>query len=267
MRKESLNIAIACFIGTALGLLVAFKLAEMFAVGRYLWFLGAFLGAGVAYLAYAPVSVWNAAKRAWGELADRKQVRQFLYRALSVTAYAAEVVALAAVIIAGIVFTFAGGIIGAEMHLWEPMVAPVWVFATFGSFVFSYLGFLMMLATGKPQEPAHKISFRKGLRIAALLLNPVSFPLVLAAGSLFFLWKVGCGLTRLLYRTFVLVHSTERTVCVVDRALGVAVAYTLVSPTLTGILAGGLIGLALGVLNYEIFSVRILKLAPARARK
>ena len=38
------------------------------------------------------------------------------------------------------------------------------------------------------------------------------------------------------------------------------------APTLLGIIAGGLLGAALGVLNYELVSVRWLKLAPARTR-
>ena len=33
MRKETTHIAIACFLGTALGLIVAFELADMFAYG------------------------------------------------------------------------------------------------------------------------------------------------------------------------------------------------------------------------------------------
>ncbi len=214
MRKETFNIAVACFIGTALGLLIAFKLDEMFAIGRYFWLVGMPVGAGAGYLLYDPVMIWRAAKRAWRE-ADGKRIWQFLRRALRRTTIITEALVLIVVILAGIMFIFLGGFIGSLCLLWKVVCG------------------LARFAWRAP----------KGA------------------------WLFAVFSARLLRRIFILIHSTERIVCFTDTALGVAASYMFVSPTLTGIASGGFIGLVLGVANYEIISVRVLKLAPARAKK
>lgn len=160
-------------------------------------------------------------------------------------------------------------------------------------------GALFYIATLKPKEEAGDgpsfISSRKAVRRVALFINPVVLPLLFAAGTLFLLWKIVVALAPYFWRArallrcvwrapkatwllavftarfvrlvFIYIHSTARVVCFVDTALGVAVAYTLVAPTLQAMLAGGAFGLVFGVLDYELISVRLLKLVPARARK
>ena len=66
---------------------------------------------------------------------------------------------------------------------------------------------------------------------------------------------------------FVYIHSEERLICLTDTAAAVFAVYFLVSDTLLAMLAAGAMGLVFGVLNYEIVSVRWLKLVPARVRK
>ena len=63
---------------------------------------------------------------------------------------------------------------------------------------------------------------------------------------------------RFIKTVFVLVHSNERLLCMVDAAIGVAVFHFTGNNIFLGMLAGGV----LGVVNYEIISVRILKLTP-----
>jgi len=57
---------------------------------------------------------------------------------------------------------------------------------------------------------------------------------------------------------FVLIHSNERLLCMVDAAIGVAIFHFTGNNIFLGMLAGGV----LGVVNYEIVSVRLLKLSP-----
>lgn len=68
-------------------------------------------------------------------------------------------------------------------------------------------------------------------------------------------------LARFVAGVFVSVHSSRRTLCFVDATLGAAVGYTFGS-TLVGVAAG----VILGVVNYELVSVRWLKLAPQTIR-
>lgn len=57
---------------------------------------------------------------------------------------------------------------------------------------------------------------------------------------------------------FIAIHSSERLLCMVDAAIGVAVFHFTGNNIFLGMLAGGI----LGVINYEIVSVRLLKLTP-----
>lgn len=66
-----------------------------------------------------------------------------------------------------------------------------------------------------------------------------------------------------------LVHSRQRLLCAVDGTLGGAVVFltlghdaTTIEAKVALILFGGLLGAALGVLNYEIISKRVLKIVP-----
>lgn len=287
MRKESLNIAIACFIGGVLGVLFAVKIAEMYEFGRYLWFIGAFLGGAVAYLAYDPWAAASAMWRAWHELADVEHAKRFLRGVLA----AAGIMTAVVVMISGIGFTFFGG------FLWGDSVGNVWTLTMILSLVFcafltsiypKRMGRFATKALGEPKAPrGEPENLQVVLWTLAAFINPVSFPLIIVTGTLVF---VGCILydvvrflvlvlarvpkgiwlsvvfaVRFIRLVFVYIHSTARVVCFVDTALGVAVAYTLVAPTLQMMLAGGVLGLVFGVLNYELISVRLLKLVPARA--
>jgi hypothetical protein len=65
--------------------------------------------------------------------------------------------------------------------------------------------------------------------------------------------------SRFLKLTFVYVHSTRRTICFVDAGLGALIGFTYGSPII-----GAIAGALLGVLNYELVSVRLLKLTVRR---
>lgn len=121
MRKESLNIAVACLIGGVLGVLFAIEIAELYEFGRYFWFAGAFAGGAIAYLAYDPSAAASAMRRAWHELADVEHAKRFLRGTVAV----GEVVLLIVVMLSGIVFTFGGGIIGHELNLWTDRIETV----------------------------------------------------------------------------------------------------------------------------------------------
>lgn len=86
-------------------------------------------------------------------------------------------------------------------------------------------------------------------------------------------WSVASLPFRFAWNVFILVHSNERLLCGVDSALGTLVAYVYFAPgaeTLSQYalvcVAGGIIGAFLGIVNYEIFSIRLLKVVPVRIK-
>jgi hypothetical protein len=84
-------------------------------------------------------------------------------------------------------------------------------------------------------------------------------------------WNLLCYLGRFAWHLVELIHSKERLLCGIDGAISGAIAYFLFATPHMSLVAkgatvffGGLIGAALGVLNYEVVSKRILHVAPAR---
>jgi hypothetical protein len=65
---------------------------------------------------------------------------------------------------------------------------------------------------------------------------------------------------KALWATFVVIHSSKRLLCGVDSFLGAIVGFCY-----SHALIGAIAGLFLGVVNYEIISIRILKIAPKKA--
>ena len=68
-------------------------------------------------------------------------------------------------------------------------------------------------------------------------------------------------LARCAKEVFTLIHSELRILCGIDATIGAIVGY-IIGNAIIGAFVGGLFGL----LNYQIISVRILKIQPARAR-
>lgn len=79
-------------------------------------------------------------------------------------------------------------------------------------------------------------------------------------GKLVYLnWQI---ITTFFKNLFILTHSDWRLLCAIDCMIGVCIGFAC-GNAIIGALAGGIFGLA----NYELFSVRILKLVPARVKK
>ena len=73
------------------------------------------------------------------------------------------------------------------------------------------------------------------------------------------LWIVICKIGLFVKTVFILIHSEERLLCMIDAVIGAGIGYSFES-ALIGALVGGIIG----VLNFEILSKRILHLVPAK---
>jgi hypothetical protein len=90
-----------------------------------------------------------------------------------------------------------------------------------------------------------------------LIMNTPRFTKVAFMGIVAFVVDIA----QFVARVFVYVHSSRRTLCFVDATLGAAIGYTYGSAII-----GAVAGVILGVVNYELISVRWLKLAPQTTR-
>jgi hypothetical protein len=82
------------------------------------------------------------------------------------------------------------------------------------------------------------------------------------------IWKALCLFGSFIYYLFKEVHSNKRLLCSIDGTLGGVFSYLLLvssakspSEQIVLILFGGILGVAFGILNWEIVSKRILKVA------
>ena len=106
------------------------------------------------------------------------------------------------------------------------------------------------------------------------ILEILKYCLILFIPSLFFRYlpKLLLWLVIFIKHMFIYVHSDRNLLCGLDGTLGGLTAvwcyYTVANPSSQSLAAwallGGVIGMTLGVANWELISVRCLKLAPAR---
>ena len=98
-----------------------------------------------------------------------------------------------------------------------------------------------------------------------LLFAPAITPLVpiiaivVIIGKVIYFIPTFC---RMVWRVFKLIHSDMRVLCMTDAALGALAGYYLGSA-----LIGGFIGAGLGWVNYQLVSVRWLKLVSVQMQQ
>jgi len=250
------RIVIACFIGAALGAVTALQL-------HYFWWVGIIVGGVTGYLAYGFRDVIRAIRIAWasrdnageGFKAGLRGALRFLGVFACIVCCAASVLALS---------------IGALMSLVVPAEAPAtwqapaesaapaalpalfWLLATAGVLL-PLVALSVCILRSENKATACKNA------LACLLATPLLLPITLVVT---FAWAVIPRAGRLLYNVarhaFILIHSEVRLLCLTDSLLGALAGYACGHA-----LVGGLIGAALGWVNYRYVSVKWLKLAKA----
>ncbi len=110
------------------------------------------------------------------------------------------------------------------------------------------------------------VRVRNDARLSVQQFNPISTPITVAISAYKAVARLISGTIRLApvcvrftWRAFIYIHSQWRMICLVDAGIG----------ALTGFVCGyaiigALVGAALGILNYELVSVRWLKLPVRR---
>jgi hypothetical protein len=290
MNDKSRSIGIACAIGAFAGALAALKIAQWFAIGQYLWIIGACLGGIVDYLAYEPKHIWVAIKETWREKAAvvsrhprylRNMWRRFARNA-PLCFWLGAFIGFGffwGLFILDAIAGFSGG--------FQTLLCLLIICAIILVFFFALLLLMSMVHNPLVQksrpnqyciQTAREVN--QVIRKAILLYNPLVALVWWLPQGLWWVapkvWRI--AIAKKTYRpvvvgawqaarwcwdfacaVFTLIHSDERLICLADSMMGAAVGYLWSSPVV-----GAIIGAILGVLNYEIVSVRWLKLVPGR---
>jgi hypothetical protein len=256
-NHRSLKIFLAVFAGSLIGGLACRH------IGFPFWFLGLLIGGLVGYLAYEPLAVLKAIPVAWRwacrEMKLSGRLLRENWRTILLIFFAGEL----AFFWVFVPITFLTGEISRT-----PL--SVWLIGSFMCFCMSFCVFYLMYDLKEGNKVWREYKF------FLTHLNPVS--LVLYTIPVYWFrttWYMikGCWHHRqapliagrflglFFWKLFLIIHSQERLLCFIDASIGAALVYFIhYSP-----LYGALIGALFGVVNFEILSKRVLKIALVKA--
>lgn len=243
------KVFLACALGALIGSMVALQLGSF-------WLVGVLVGGLTGYMTYEFKQVVSAVPRAWHAATnwrpDVEPIKTFLLGSLSFALF--------------LLTLFIGVMI---ISLPETSEARHADFAATTASVFVSIS-IFCLAFGTVMGYVTRTS-TQDRRIVIFILkrfNPISFYLWYVPMSPFYLARliyrekaeVALALKTLglfLAKLFRLIHSEVRLLCGVDAALGALVGYHFGNA-----LIGAAVGGALGVVNFELISIRLLKVVP-----
>jgi len=255
------RIFVACAVGAFIGSTIAIQMYQM------LWWVGAAIGAFVAYLGYNIEEVIAAIPVAYRRTINWRPDHEWW------CAYRRCIASVSN----GVANTYIGvGIAVSSAMLWTggfallKQVGPILGLMLFFTYLasvllasFFSLGDTTEMLNKKTMPSANPLKF--WFQIAphgifrGLAWSVENFPKGIAT-SIIVVIAVALVAKNFIIEFFRLIHSELRLLCAVDAALGTAVGYFTGNP-LIGAVAGGL----LGVVNYEIITVRVMKLVGAKS--
>ncbi len=255
-QRESKRIGLACFVGASVGTILSTVVGVETIWQQILAIVGILAGGAVGWLVYDLPAVWHAFRRAFRQtVAWRPDKKLFLDSGKFTLAF------LGLLVLGLLGPALLYGVIGYLLS--EKSVIP----AIHG---LSILIWFVSLYDGELCD-----SETKGVisRLKTSALMSLGWPFVLIIGVLFLFYfalyesfmavlsTVKWSLV-VIKRTFVYVHSAERRICFVDSIIGGVVGYWLAGGNVAYAGVGGLVGAIVGIANYELISIRWLKLAP-----
>ena len=273
MTRGWLSIALACAFGALIGTLTAFEISTRFEYGSYLWSIGALIGGIAAYVAidfrhfcagvahsYRRTVAWRPYGLWWKALAAMSGGTAMIYCSI--------------VGVCGAAFAYVSD---------TPMsVAIGTLYAMLAASVFgALLGWPMTIlnSSGANDAADREQRLRNIIELGwsfILYGNPISVALAAFRGlkwltvrtppaiahavpvTINAMRRAGHTIAQFVAGVFVYVHSQRRTICFIDATIGATIGYFFGS-AIIGAIAGAL----LGIINYEIVSVRWLRLVPA----
>lgn len=245
--NSTARIAIACFMGALIGTLIALQLG-------YLWPIGALVGGHIAYLGFNFEEVLSAIPRAWQEVSEWEPDRELWREKLR----------------SGI-GAFGMGLTMLVVLCFIPMtpsftMAPIWALTIAPAFWFLVAFMITDRRDNGNINSAFPMSFKHSNPIGVAfwtLYGLTKLIIWLPKGAMKmtrFIGRVTTMMWKFTTTLFHIIHSDLRLLCAVDAGLGTVIGY-MSGNALVGAIAGAL----LGVLNYEIVSVRVLQVAGAKS--
>lgn len=262
--KNSARIFVVCFVGACIGTFVALEIHPLF------WWVGTLVGAGIAYFGFNLKEVGVAMKTAFRRtVAWRHNTVYWIYwREGFVFAMNIWSTILAGMILVFLFFTSCGlGVTNVTTFIFSAEYVLI-----NASVILSCVAFCVIFSFLNAFDYASKRNGMKGpytfpnvIRVYFWIVPRAIFtglmwlvkqsPKGVEKIVLFVVWAKSFFVTF-----FLLIHSELRLLCAVDAALGTAIGY-FAGSILIGAIAGGV----LGVVNYEVVSVRVLKLAECKS--
>jgi hypothetical protein len=246
------KVFLACALGALAGTYVALQMIPL------LWWIGLFVGGLVGYLSYEWKQVVSATLRVWESVTSRHPnwVRVSLFFKAWALLMGMCVNICAPILLWTLCYMahndWRGCIMQSRMMLYASAIICL------------LISFLSALCPQGGQEQVCRDLRQVGIPVIFWLWNvpmrfirniiycvrhtPQGFEKVVAGFMV---------LIRFASGMFLLIHSEMRLLCAVDATIGVVIGHHF-GNSLIGGLAGGL----LGVLNFEVLSIRILKLVP-----
>lgn len=258
MRKESWSVIGACFLGALIGTFVALDIATRFQYGEYLWSFGAIFGGVISYIAVdfrhfcAGVAYSYRRTIAW-------RPEWLWWKTFAIMASAFSMACL---------YFFGFASIGVAIDYSSTNLVVKLMLASFGLGSITGLLFMAMAHPyAKTEMGAEHLrkSSEFGWKVI-LYGNPVGATLAICRGLILVVPRApsvvaqaGRIISKFVVEVFIYVHSERRTLCFVDATIGASIGYAFGSSII-----GALAGVVLGILNYEVVSVRWLKLVPVQ---
>lgn len=256
MDKKSLRIFIACALGAGIGALIALEL------NSYLWWIGVLVGAFVGYLSYEFKKVIAAVPVVMAEAKKACQI-EVPVRAM-MGGIKAGLNYFIAVVMGSIFLIFYAIEIGAYFILSEnKFIAQDLTNIISASVALAFLvAILFSVVEGAEKVHGYSATFSaKDFWKCFRYTSPLG---VIFFTGKFMIWalpRIGIGLKFLKVfakKFLIIIHSDIRLLCAVDAAIGASIGYFSGSAII-----GAVVGGVLGVINYEIISIKVLKLNPS----
>lgn len=269
MNRHFWSVLFACALGGLLGALFGIEVARRFAFGQHMWALSALGGGLVAYVAVDFRHFCDGVVSAW-----KKTIRwrpDALYWKTWLISFAGMLTVCSTLIL---MFALVEYLTGGTNFSWLGLLFKAFVLLSM-----LLAGPCALSSSSRKPEMSDEIWLARIQSCtdfgwsALKWCNPVGMVvgLVLLCVKLLSLlpalWQditntavsILPPLKTFFWQAFVNVHSKLRTLCFMDATIGATVGYFCGSPIL-----GAVIGGLLGAINYELVSIRWLKLVPAK---
>lgn len=277
------SVAFACALGGLIGTLCAQEIAAHFQYGARFASFGTLIGGAVAYLIVDFWQLYAGVKLAWAQTINWKP-HKLWWRAFGAV-FAASFAITPTIVIAFGILPVIGALLfpSTEMAAVDTLVSVI-----SGGAAFSVLAAIVTGITLGHLETARKGAAMEAWETRlyeviernwdlAKIANPIAvgcfvarhllrglwfaIPRMPQAIAMLASWLVAAAklLGAFLRAIFVAVHSERRLICLVDATLGALVGYHVFGIATAGAIAG----MILGVINFEVVSVRWLKIVPA----